>query len=234
MKKLSIESVISTFFGIGKFPFFPGTVASLVATILVALLFYQPHFVSKEGKEYLEMGAVLISPNYIIYVLILSSVLLYVIGVWAADKYSKSINVKDPSSVVIDEVAGIFASFSLVSLIYALLLMFFEQEFILYLMLSMGFFPVIFILFRIFDMTKPWHVGRADKKYEGGFGIMIDDIIAAVYTAIAFYSIFFALKFAGYLDKMIETQNLEKINDYIGRGFEALLYIPYQIYLIFI
>lgn len=232
MKKPTIESVISTFFGIGKIPILPGTFGSLAATILVALLFYQPHFVNKQGTDYLEMGAVLISPNYIIYVLILLSVLLYVIGVWASERYSKAINIKDPSSVVIDEVAGIFCAFSIIALVYALLIIFFEKDFILYLMLSMAYFPIVFILFRIFDMVKPWHVGRVDKKYEGGFGIMIDDIVAAIYTAISFYIIFFGLKFSGMLDRMIETENLDKINNSVGKAFEVLLYIPYQIYLI--
>lgn len=233
MKKPTIESTIATFFGIGKIPFMPGTFGSLVATILVALLFYQPHFVSKQGEEYLEMGAVIISPNYIIYVLILAAALSYVLGVWAADRYSKAIEKEDPSSVVIDEVAGIFVSFALVAMVYAGLLVFYEKEFILYLMLSMLYFPVVFVLFRIFDIAKPLHVGWADKKFTGGFGIMIDDIIAGVYTAITFYIIFFGLKFTGYLDKLIEIDNLEQINNFVGRTFEVLLYIPYQIYLLF-
>lgn len=205
MKKLSKEAVISTFFGIGKFPIMPGTLASFVATILVALLFYQPHFVSIEGIEYFEMGAVVISPNYIVYVLILLSALLYAIGVWASDKYAKAIDKEDPRAVVIDEVAGIFTTTSLIAIVYSILLIAYEKEFILYLIISYWFFPVIFILFRIFDIFKPWHIGRADENFGGGFGIMFDDQVAALYSAITFYIIFFGLKYFGILDKMISV-----------------------------
>ena len=205
VKKFSLDSIISTFFGIGKFPIMPGTLASFVSTILVALIFYQPHFVEYGGKKYLNMGAGIINPNYIIYVISFLAVLFYIIGVWASEKYSKRISIKDPSSVVIDEVAGIFTAFSLISITYALMIYFNEKEYILYLIISYYFFPVVFVLFRIFDIIKPWHIGRADKKYTGGFGIMIDDIIAGIYSFIAFYLIFFALKYSGTLDSFIKV-----------------------------
>ena len=205
MKRLKPESIIATFFGIGKFPKAPGTLASFVATILVALLFYQPHITEIEGEKYLIWGGGVISPNYIVHVLVLLSLALHAIGVWSSDKYSKLINIKDPKSAVIDEVAGIFTASSLVALVYSLLLFFNEKEYILYLIVSYWFFPVVFILFRIFDILKPWHVGWADKKFEGGFGIMIDDQIAAAYSAISFYIIFFGLKYFGVLDQMVSV-----------------------------
>ncbi len=205
MKRFRPEAVIATFFGIGKFPFAPGTLASLVSIILVALLFYQPHMIEIEDKRYLDLGAVIINPNYIVHFLALMSLILHVTGVWASDKYSKLINVKDPGCVVIDEVAGIFTTSTLVAMVFAGLLVFDEKTYILYLIISYWFFPAIFILFRIFDILKPWHIGRADRKFEGGFGIMIDDQIAAIYSAISFYIIFFGLKYFGILDKMISV-----------------------------
>ncbi len=205
MKRLSPSAIIATFFGIGKIPFMPGTFGSLAAIILVGLLFYQPHFVYINGTKYFEMGAILISPNYIIYILSFAAVISYIVGVWAAEKYSKAIGKDDPSSVVIDEVAGIFTACALVSIGYAALLMIDEKEFILYLIISYYFFPVIFILFRLFDIIKPWHIGRLDRNFSGGFGIMIDDIVAGVYSAIAFYIIFFALKYFGILNSLIKV-----------------------------
>jgi phosphatidylglycerophosphatase A len=200
-----LDAIISTFFGIGKFPFMPGTVASAVTVILVFVLFFQPHMVTREGVEYVNMGGGYINPNYIIYILILSTLFSYIFGVKAADSYSKRKQKSDPGYIVIDEVAGVLVSFSLISFVFAGLLYFNENEFKIYLMISYWFFPVVFILFRIFDIFKPWHVGRCDKKYHGGFGIMIDDIVAGVYTAISFFAIFFALKYAGILDKMISV-----------------------------
>jgi phosphatidylglycerophosphatase A len=215
MKKLKPDAIISTFFGIGKIPFMPGTFGSYVGIILVAAIFYQPHMVEIEGKRYLDMGAVIISPNYIVHVLLLASLLLYALGVWASDKYSKRIGRDDPSAVVIDEVAGIFTASTLVALVYSFLLTFYEKDFILYLTAAFWFFPAIFILFRIFDILKPWHIGNADRKYHGGFGIMIDDQIAAVYTTIAFYLIFFALKSMGILDHFTEVGTLGQSNKII-------------------
>jgi len=206
MKFFSPAALISTFFGIGKFPFAPGTIASIVATIIVALLFYQPHFLTIEGVRYFAMGANIIKPDYIVSVLCIAAVLIHVIGVWASDKYAAAKNLDDPQEVVIDEVAGIFTSFSLVAVIYAGLLYIDQHEFILYLMLSYYFFPVILILFRIFDIAKPWHVGRADRNLKGGYGIMMDDQIAGLYSAITFFIIFFALKYSGILDSMIEIR----------------------------
>ena len=42
-----------------------------------------------------------------------------------------------------------------------------------------------FVLFRIFDIMKPWPVSLADKKLHGGFGIMLDDVVAGIYAAIS-------------------------------------------------
>jgi phosphatidylglycerophosphatase A len=45
---------------------------------------------------------------------------------------------------------------------------------------------VAFLLFRAFDIWKPWPVGWADRRVQGGFGIMLDDLLAAVYAAVIF------------------------------------------------
>jgi phosphatidylglycerophosphatase A len=55
-------------------------------------------------------------------------------------------------------------------------------------------------------MPKPWPTNYFDRKYTGGFGIMIDDQVAAVQTTIAFYAIFFAMKYFGYLDSLITIE----------------------------
>lgn len=72
----------------------------------------------------------------------------------------------DPGEIVIDEVAGqwlALLSAPLTPLAYAL----------------------VFLLFRIFDICKPWPVRWADRQVPGGLGIMLDDLLAAVYAALA-------------------------------------------------
>jgi len=89
--------------------------------------------------------------------------IVFAVGCWAAGAVAKTSGVQDPGSVVVDEVAG--------------------QWLVL---LAAPFDPLAwglgFLLFRLFDIWKPWPVGSADRKVKGGFGIMLDDILAAGYA----------------------------------------------------
>jgi phosphatidylglycerophosphatase A len=53
-----------------------------------------------------------------------------------------------------------------------------------------------FILFRFFDMVKPWPIGWLDKRVHGGLGIMIDDIVAGIMAGI---TLFLVAKYAGWM-----------------------------------
>lgn len=53
-----------------------------------------------------------------------------------------------------------------------------------------------FVLFRFFDMVKPWPIGWLDKRVHGGLGIMIDDIVAGIMAAISLYAV---AHFSGWL-----------------------------------
>jgi phosphatidylglycerophosphatase A len=90
-------------------------------------------------------------------------VVVFAIGWWAAQVYETADGGKDPSSVVIDEVAGQW-----LTLLPA------KADPVLYL--------AGFVLFRIFDIIKPWPVKLADRRVRGGLGIMVDDILAAIYA----------------------------------------------------
>ena len=88
-----------------------------------------------------------------------------IVGIWAADVTAKALNREDPGPVVIDEVAG-----HLVTL----------------LMTGAGFYGAIvgFLIFRIFDIIKPWPA-RQLEDLPGGVGIMADDLMAGVYGWVA-------------------------------------------------
>jgi phosphatidylglycerophosphatase A len=124
-------------FGIGFLPFAPGTFASLAA----ALLFF---FVPASQN-----------PLYLVPMIALSIVL----GVWSGGAMEEELG-QDPSSAVIDEVAGQWIA--LVALPGTPLVV----------LLS-------FILFRIFDILKPGPVDRA-QRLPGGWGIMADDVLAGI------------------------------------------------------
>ena len=94
------------------------------------------------------------------------TVIVFAAGCWAAAEMAKASATKDPSTIVIDEVAGqwlVLLAAALDPLSYAL----------------------AFLLFRIFDIWKPWPVSWVDRRLTGGLGIMLDDLLAAVYAVLA-------------------------------------------------
>lgn len=97
-----------------------------------------------------------------VYALIL--ILLFIIGVYVSTKYSSTLNKKDPRKIVIDEALG--------------------QLLVLFRM-SNAWFPVLscFVLFRVFDIAKPFPIKRIEKL-PTGWGIMLDDVVAAVYAGV--------------------------------------------------
>jgi len=99
-------------------------------------------------------------PMYLLLVAVVS-----VVGIWICDKASESLGVHDHSGIVWDEFAGYF-----VTMIAA----------------PKGWIWIVigFSLFRLFDIWKPWPISILDKKVQGGFGIMVDDLLAGIYALV--------------------------------------------------
>ena len=112
---------------------------------------------------------ILLTYNLSILSKLLIFIFLFVAGIIAAEYYEKYFDKEDPSEVVIDEIAA-----------YYMMLMLIPVN-VLNLIIS-------FILFRIFDIVKPYPVRNAEKV-GGGVGIMIDDILAAIYALAVFFII---------------------------------------------
>jgi phosphatidylglycerophosphatase A len=93
----------------------------------------------------------------------------FALGVWACARVVRALRIDDPGFVVWDEFVGQW-----IALLPLLWLPFAWWE------VAAG-----FVLFRIFDIAKPWPVSWADAKVKGGIGIMLDDVIAGVYAAFA-------------------------------------------------
>ena len=117
-------------------------------------------------------------------------------GTWAAHRYAQDRGEKDPQSVVIDEVAG-----------QCLLLSMFTPDLTSYV--------VGFILFRFFDIVKPWPINIANGKIKNGFGIMVDDVLAALYPALFLFVLKVVLIFsigmneAPYLKLFLPVENVQ-------------------------
>ncbi|QBY03379.1 phosphatidylglycerophosphatase A [Thalassotalea sp. HSM 43] len=104
-------------------------------------------------------------------VYIVATIIMSVVGIWICGKASADAKVHDHGAIVWDEVAGYTITMIAIPLNWQTLL-------------------VGFIIFRIFDILKPWPISIADKKVHGGFGIMLDDIIAGVLSLALMHLIF--------------------------------------------
>ncbi|MBT4108499.1 MAG: phosphatidylglycerophosphatase A [Pelagibacterales bacterium] len=118
------------------------------------------------------IGYVLNLINYNLLFIIIP--MLFILGVIASNTYQKQTGEKDSSVIVIDEVVG-----------QLIAMMFVMDDFVLVF--------ISFIIFRLFDIYKPWPASYADKKMTGGFGVMLDDVFAGIYTAIFIFLISYLL-----------------------------------------
>lgn len=90
---------------------------------------------------------------------------IFVIGTFAAGEAEKIMDRQDPGLVVIDEIVGILITMTAAPATF--------------LPMALG-----FIIFRIFDIAKPFPIDFVDKRFHGGLGIMLDDIFAGIYSLI--------------------------------------------------
>ena len=140
-------------FGVGYLPIAPGTLGSLVGVLIF--------MAARRMASNFGLNAIAIESSLI--------VLVTVIGIWAASQTERLAGRKDPGKVVVDEVSG-----QMLSLFPLLLFQKWPVE------------PAViisFILFRFFDIVKPYPARRFERLH-GGLGIMADDLVAGVYGAI--------------------------------------------------
>ncbi|HHX8299849.1 TPA: phosphatidylglycerophosphatase A [Vibrio diabolicus] len=107
-----------------------------------------------------------------------------VIGIQICQVTSADMKVHDHGSIVWDEFAGFWITMGIVP---ALNIPLTEWKWLL----------TGFILFRFFDIVKPWPIGWLDKRVHGGLGIMVDDIVAGVMAGVA---LFLVAKYAGWMN----------------------------------
>jgi phosphatidylglycerophosphatase A len=105
----------------------------------------------------------LMQPLSLIYYVALVC-LAFIIGIWVCDVTARDLGVHDHGGIVWDEIVGY-----LVTMVFA-------PTGLLWLLLG-------FLLFRFFDIVKPWPIRWIDKRVGGGFGIMVDDLVAGLFAA---------------------------------------------------
>ena len=187
-----LSECIVTFFYIGKLKYCPGTFGSLAAFPLCYLISYYSSFLNWQ----LPIGSAAISRQLIIVfaVNIMCSVFLFIVGTFFSSIYARHKMQDDPKEVVIDEVVGQMLT---VALSFPAVLFVITSEIPRFISTGVIFFIFLFflpfILFRFCDIIKPWPINWLDKNIKGGIGIMVDDILAAIFAAILHYAIAFTL-----------------------------------------
>lgn len=136
---------IATFLGLGFSPWAPGTAGTVGAVVLYYLL------------------SRLSMLPYLLVTLVVT-----LMGAWAADWVGKELGKEDSPQIVIDEVAGFLIAMVGVSFDWKLVI-------------------IGFLFFRLFDIWKPFPIRWSEKGFPGGWGVMIDDLIAGLYARLVLW-----------------------------------------------
>jgi phosphatidylglycerophosphatase A len=145
-----------TILGLGKIKFIPGTFGSLATTIILYYLFHVLNF----------------SSNIILFILII----IFIYSFYAVSSYIKNSVNKDPSEIIIDEFLGQSIPIYLYEISHGTIKA--SSEAIIY-------YGLFFILFRYFDIAKPFPVSFFDKNFKNSFGVIMDDICAGFYVVLS-------------------------------------------------
>ena len=150
-----INFLFISLFGIGKIKKLPGTFASLATTLFLFFLF---HILN-------------VSPNIILF----SVIIIFFISFYAVNIYIKDLSNKDPKEVVIDEFIGQSIPLYLYEVSHEIQK---DSDD------ALKFYLIIFILFRFFDITKPFPASYFDKNFKNSLGVIMDDVVAGLYVVL--------------------------------------------------
>tara|TARA_B100000787_G_scaffold136609_1_gene105436 strand:- start:64 stop:567 length:504 start_codon:yes stop_codon:yes gene_type:complete len=151
----TFNSFLVTMFGLGKIKFMPGTFGSLATTIF---LFYLFHTLN-------------ISSN----IILIGWIIIFIYSFYAVSTYIIDSKNKDPREIIIDEFLGQSIPIYLYEISHGTTKT--GDQAIIY-------YSLFFILFRYFDIMKPFPVSFFDKSFKNSFGVIMDDICAGLYVVL--------------------------------------------------
>ena len=152
----TFNSLFVTMLGVGKIKFIPGTLGSLLTTVI---LYYFFHI--------LELSSNLI---------LIGLLIIFIYSFYAVSNYIKNKENKDPGEIIIDEFLGQSIPIYLYEISHGSTKE--SSEAIVY-------YFIFFILFRYFDIMKPFPVNFFDKNFKNSFGVIMDDICAGFYVVLS-------------------------------------------------
>ena len=152
----TFNSLFVTMFGIGKIKMIPGTVGSLATIIILFVLFHTLD----------------ISSNLIL----LGLIIIFIYSFSAVASHTENSENKDPKEIVIDEFIGQSIPIYLYEVSHGT-----EKS----INEAIIFYVICFILFRFFDIKKPFPVSFFDRNFKNSFGVIMDDVCAGLYVVLS-------------------------------------------------
>jgi phosphatidylglycerophosphatase A len=151
----TFNSLFVTMFGLGKIKFIPGTFGSLTTTFILYYLFHKLN----------------ISSN----IILIGLIIIFIYSFYAVSSHIENSENKDPGEIIIDELLGQSIPIYLYEISHGIVKE--SDEAIIY-------YALFFILFRYFDIMKPFPVSFFDKNFKNSFGVIMDDICAGFYVVL--------------------------------------------------
>ena len=152
----AFNSLFITMFGLGKIKFIPGTIGSLATVIILYVIF---HILN-------------VSSNFVL----LGLVIIFIYSFPAVSSYIKDNENKDPGEIIIDELIGQSIPIFAYEISHGTEKS--PDE-------ALIFYCICFVLFRFFDIVKPFPVSFFDKKFKNSFGVIMDDVCAGLYVILS-------------------------------------------------
>ena len=152
----TLNILFVTMFGLGKVKRIPGTIGSLAAVIILYIFFHKL--------------------NLSLNIILIALIIIFIYSFSAVAAYIKDNENKDPKEVVIDEFIGQSIPIYLYEISHGIEKS--PDEAII-------FYGVCFVLFRFFDVAKPFPVNFFDKNFKNSFGVIMDDVCAGFYVVLS-------------------------------------------------
>ena len=151
----TFNSLLVTMLGLGKIKFIPGTFGSLATSIFLYCLFHILNITSN--------------------IILIGLIIIFIYSFYAVSSYIENNENKDPGEIIIDEFLGQSIPIYLYEISHGTTKN--ANEAIVYYLL-------FFLLFRYFDIMKPFPVNFFDKNFKNSFGVIMDDICAGFYVVL--------------------------------------------------
>ena len=152
----TLNTLFVTMFGLGKIPKIPGTFGSLATVIILYALFHILNLSS--------------------HLILIGLIIIFIYSFLAVAAHIKDKDNKDPKEVIIDEFIGQSIPIYLYEISHGTVKS--PDEAII-------FYAVCFVLFRFFDIAKPFPVSFFDKNFKNSFGVIMDDVCAGLYVVLS-------------------------------------------------